>query len=81
MTEEIYKGKRTVVYRGYRQGDNLPVVIKVYNTEFPSPKDLAKFRREYEIGTLFNFDGVIRYYSIERYSNVEALISEDFGAI
>jgi len=81
ITEEIYEGIKTFVYRGFRQRDHLPVVIKVHKADFPPPKDIAKFRREYEIGRIFDCDGVIKYYGTERYQNAIALIEEDFGAI
>ena len=52
ITEQIYDGVRAVVYRGRREQDNLPVVVKIHQTDFPSSKEIARFRREVEIGTM-----------------------------
>ncbi len=81
ISAAIYEGLKTVVYRGHREQDRLPVVVKVHRADYPPSKDVAKFRREYEIGTLFDFNGVIKYYGMEKYGNAEALIEEDFGAV
>ena len=81
ITEQIYDGVRAVVYRGRREKDNLPVVVKIHKTDFPSSKEIARFRREVEIGMMFDFKGIIKYYGTERYKNAYALITEDFGAV
>ena len=81
ITEQIYDGVRAVVYRGRREKDNLPVVVKIHKTDFPSSKEIARFRREVEIGTMFDSKGIIKYYGTERYKNADALITEDFGAV
>ena len=52
--EQIYESAKTLVYRGHREIDNLPVVVKVHRTDYPSEKEIAKFRREYTIGQLFD---------------------------
>lgn len=81
ITELIYEGVRSIVYRGHRKLDYMPVVIKVHKADYPSPKEVAKFRREFEIGKRFDFDGVIKYYGMERERNDQALILEDFEAV
>ena len=50
-SEEIYRSANSIVYRAVRERDNQPVLIKIHNSEYPSPNDLAKYRREYEIAS------------------------------
>ena len=33
--KEIYRGKKRVIFRGLREKDNRPVIIKTFNDEFP----------------------------------------------
>ncbi|MCZ6679505.1 MAG: AAA family ATPase [Candidatus Poribacteria bacterium] len=81
FTEQIYQGLRTIVYRGQRKSDGLPIVAKIHRADHPSPGEVAKFRRDYEIGTTFDSEGIIKYYGYERYQNDFAVIAEDFGGI
>ena len=81
ITEQIYEGVRAVVYRGSRERDNLPVVFKIHKTDFPSGKEIARFRREVDIGMMLDSPCIVKYYGTERYKSACALITEDFGAV
>ncbi|MHC5932172.1 hypothetical protein, partial [Nostoc sp.] len=47
ITEELYNGSRTLVYRGYRETDSLAVVIKLLKNPYPSFSELVQFRNQY----------------------------------
>lgn len=79
--ELIYSGSRTLVYRGTRELDKKPVVIKVLRREYPSFNELVRFRNQYTIAKNLDFDGIIKTYSLEHYQNSYALVMEDFGGI
>ncbi|MEH2139363.1 ATP-binding sensor histidine kinase [Nostoc sp.] len=79
--EKIYTSTRTLVYRGWREADQTPVVIKLLKSSYPSPIELAQFRNQYTIAKILNVLGVVRIYSLESYQNRPALILEDFGGI
>ncbi|MEH2077320.1 MAG: AAA family ATPase [Nostoc sp.] len=79
--ERIYTSTRTLVYRGWREADQTPVVIKLLKSSYPSPIELAQFRNQYKIAKILNVLGVVRIYSLESYQNRPALILEDFGGI
>jgi serine/threonine protein kinase len=49
ISEELYNGSRTLVYRGYRKTDELPVVIKLLKNPYPSFSELLWFRNQYTI--------------------------------
>lgn len=36
LTEQLFAGSRTIVYRGIREADQKPVVIKLFNREYPT---------------------------------------------
>ncbi|MCP4133718.1 MAG: AAA family ATPase [bacterium] len=79
VTEEIYKSSNSTIYRGIRDEDNKPVVIKLLNKEYPTSEHLARFRREYEITRSLEGDRIIRVYSLEKYKNSVVILLEDFG--
>jgi predicted ATPase/signal transduction histidine kinase/tRNA A-37 threonylcarbamoyl transferase component Bud32 len=79
--EQIYVGTRTLVYRGIRESDSYPVVIKLLRSEFPNFNELVQFRNQYTIAKNLDLPGVVRPLCLENYRNGYALIMEDFGGI
>ena len=78
ISEELYNGERTLVYRGYGD-DQKPVVIKLLRNLYPSFSELAQFRNQYTIAKNLNFPGIIQTYSLEPYENGYVLVMEDGG--
>ncbi len=81
VSEELYNGSRTLVYRGYRETDSLPVVIKLLKNPYPSFSELVQFRNQYTIAKNLNSPLIIQTYSLEPYQNGYMLVMEDFGGI
>ncbi|MBE9119197.1 protein kinase, partial [Lusitaniella coriacea LEGE 07157] len=81
ITEKIYEGSRTVVYRGQEVENEKPVVIKLMRNEYPSFRELVQFRNQYAIACNLNLEGIIQSIALERYENRYALIMEDTGGI
>ncbi|MBD2358357.1 AAA family ATPase [Tolypothrix sp. FACHB-123] len=81
ISEEIYNGSRTLVYRAIRETDSLPVVIKLLKNPYPSFRELLSFCNQYNIAKNLNSPLIIQTYSLEAYQNGYALIMEDFGGI
>jgi predicted ATPase/signal transduction histidine kinase len=79
--EQIYSGTKTLVYRGIKESDDKPVVIKLLQHEYPSFSELVHFRNQYTIAKNIDLPGVIKTYSLEPYQNSYALVMEDFGGI
>ncbi|MGJ5632805.1 trifunctional serine/threonine-protein kinase/ATP-binding protein/sensor histidine kinase [Nostoc sp. CALU 1950] len=78
---ELYNGSRTLVYRGYRKTDSLPVVIKLLKTPYPNFSELLSFRNQYTIAKNLNSPLIVQTYSLELYQYGYALVMEDFGGI
>ncbi|MBD2163029.1 AAA family ATPase [Calothrix membranacea FACHB-236] len=81
ISEEIYNGSRTLVYRGYREADHQPVAIKLLKNSYPSFSELVQFRNQYTIAKNLPSPLVVQSYSLEPYQNGYALVMEDFGGI
>ena len=79
IIEQLYESSHSMVYRGRRDADNRPMVLKVLRGEYPPPEDLARFRREYEMTRSLSIDGVINVYALEPARNSLEMVVEDFG--
>ncbi|MDI9640647.1 trifunctional serine/threonine-protein kinase/ATP-binding protein/sensor histidine kinase [Geitlerinema splendidum] len=81
ITEQIYAGSRTLVYRAVCQTDRTPAIIKLLKHEQPSFNELVQFRNQYTITKNLNIPGIVQPWSLEPYCNGYALVMEDFGGI
>ena len=79
ITATVHESPRTLVYRATRAKDQAPVILKVLNREYPTPEDVAGFKREYAITRRLNFDGVIKAYSLEKSGHWLVICLEDCG--
>ncbi|MBW4678674.1 MAG: AAA family ATPase [Microcoleus vaginatus WJT46-NPBG5] len=79
LTEKIYQGQKTVIYRGYKHPERQPVIVKSLAAELPHPLDIASFKHQYEILNNLDVPGVVKLLGLERYRNSFVLIMEDFG--
>jgi predicted ATPase/signal transduction histidine kinase len=77
ITGEIHSGVDTVIYRGYRDRDRAPVAIKLFKSEYPSSRQIAKLRHEYAITRDLDLAGVVRAYDLARVGNNLALVTEN----
>ena len=81
ITETLYGSSRSLVYRGLRESDQIPVVIKLFNTDYPSFGELVRFRNQFTIAKNLDLPGIVKPYSLEHYRHSYALVMEDFGGI
>jgi serine/threonine protein kinase len=77
ITDEIHSGVDTVIYRGCRDLDQATVSIKLFKSEYPSSRQIAKLRHEYAITKDLDLSGVARAYGLERVGNSLALVTEN----
>ena len=77
---QIYESTNSTVYRGIRQQDNQPVILKFLKEDYPTPSELTRYKQEYEITRNLNLEGVIKAYELKPYQMTLCIILEDFGA-
>lgn len=88
ITETLFLGIRTAVYRGYQETTNQPVIIKVARSsesnrsEFDCQEALnARLEQQYQIASSLDCESIVKAYGLEKYDRGQALILEDFGGI
>lgn len=77
--EQIYESENSVVYRAYRESDDVPVILKVLKEAYPSPELIAWFTREYELTRNLNVPGIAKAYALETDNHHWIMVLEDFG--
>jgi predicted ATPase/serine phosphatase RsbU (regulator of sigma subunit) len=79
ISTQLYESPNSLVYRGVRDKDNQPIILKVLKEDYPTPEELTRYRQEYEITHDLDSEGIIKVYGIEKYQNTLVMILEDFG--
>ncbi|MGH2413888.1 MAG: serine/threonine protein kinase [Microcystaceae cyanobacterium] len=79
VVEALYESTKSLIYRGWRDSDEIPVILKVLNQANPPLEAIARFKLEYDITRSFNLEGVVKAYGIEPYQHSLIMILEDFG--
>ncbi len=81
VTEKVYSGSKTLVFRGISTKEQTPVIIKVMRNKYPSFSEVSRFRYQYTITKNLHIPGIIQSYSLENYRNAYALVMEDYGGV
>ncbi|WP_254564123.1 AAA family ATPase [Oscillatoria sp. HE19RPO] len=76
---QIYESANSIVYRGIRDVDSQPIILKILKENYPTPQELARYSTEYQITQSLNVPGVVKVYDLQKYQNTLAMFVEDFG--
>ena len=79
IINQIYESANSLVYRGVREQDCEPVILKVLKQNNPALEEIIRYKQEYEITKNLNIKGVINVKGLENYRQGIAIIFEDFG--
>jgi PAS domain S-box-containing protein len=81
ITNQLYAGPRTLVYRAIREADQYPVILKLLRDEYPTFGELVRFRNQYIIAQNLPLGGVVKSLALERYHHGYILVMEDVGGV
>ncbi len=81
INDKLHESHKTLIHRGLKESENLPVVLKILHNEYPGIAELERYRHEYEIIKRFDHDGIIKCYFDDLYSHnpLDGIESENFG--
>lgn len=79
IIDQIGESSNSLIYRGYREADNQPVILKTLRDAYPSPELIACYQREYDIIHNLHLTGVVQIYALEIHQQRPVLVLEDFG--
>ncbi len=78
---KIHQGSRTLVYRGVRDRDQKPVILKLLKNEYPTFSELVQFRNQYTITKNLDIPGIVKPLALEKYGNGYLLVMADSGDV
>jgi predicted ATPase/serine phosphatase RsbU (regulator of sigma subunit)/tRNA A-37 threonylcarbamoyl transferase component Bud32 len=78
-TTKLLELTHAILYRGRRNADRAPVLLKILDGERPSAAQIARLRHEYAILQSLSVPGVIRPLGLEKVGDTLALVLEDVG--
>ncbi|MGE3919593.1 MAG: AAA family ATPase [Gammaproteobacteria bacterium] len=81
IKEQLYEGENSILLRAIREKDGLPVIIKLLKKEYPSPDEIVRFKREFQITQDIQREDIIKVYDFEKNQNSYAIVLEDFGGL
>jgi serine/threonine protein kinase len=79
LSETLYEGTTTCVYRASREAEQVSVIIKTLKAEYPTLEQLTRLKHEYQILQSLEIEGIVKALALERYQNGLALILSDLG--
>lgn len=79
ITHTLYESERSRIYRGWRNADLLPVVLKQFRPLAQLPDEFARFEREYEVTHQLQSKRLIRAYDFLHYDGNWTMVMEDIG--
>jgi predicted ATPase/GAF domain-containing protein len=79
ITEVLFEGDVTTLYRGYRDVDGAPVLVKALNDDYPLAKDVARLRHEYLLIRCVDLPAVPAALGLIPCRNGAAIVLADSG--
>ena len=74
---QIYESASSLIYRGKRIDDDVPIVLKIQKSAFPLPSELVCYQQEFDITNKIKSTGIIRAYELQKYHNKLYIVLED----
>ena len=81
LTEKIDETVTSVVYRAVKEDSGRRVIVKMLNTDSPSPSEIARFNREYDLIRNIDDEAVIKVFEVLESEEKIALVLEDFNGL
>ncbi len=79
--ETLYENPGIIVYRGIREQDNKPVVIKILKAERPTPQEIEHMERDYRISKNLTIPGILKPYTLATLGHRKVMINEDIDGV
>ncbi|MBN1364546.1 MAG: diguanylate cyclase [Syntrophaceae bacterium] len=79
LREKIHETRNSVIYRGHKEKETQPFIIKLLKTAYPTPSEIARFKQEYNLVRKIDVQNIIKIFDLVEYDNKYAIVEEDFG--
>ena len=79
VLEQICESSNSAVYRGIRESDRQPVILKLLKQDYPTPQAIARYREEYAIASKLNWKNAAKAIALEHYQRSLVIVFQDLG--
>jgi len=79
LTHTLYESDHSMIYRGWRDADLLPVIVKQFRPVMRLPDETTRFKREYELTRRLHSKFVIQAYALLHHEGRLLMMLEDIG--
>jgi diguanylate cyclase (GGDEF)-like protein len=79
IIERLHVGARSLVYRARSLRDQVPIIVKILNRDFPSFREIVQFKREHAIALRCQHPGVLRPLALLQDAGRWVMVQEDIG--
>ena len=73
----VYENAHTLIYRGKRDSDGLPIIAKLIRKQYPTQEELQKLEQEFRLLQELSHPGIVRYIDLVAFQSSKAIIMED----
>jgi predicted ATPase/class 3 adenylate cyclase len=77
LQELVYENAHTLIYRGKRDSDGLPIIAKLIRTQYPTQDELQKLEQEFRLLQELSHPGIVRYIDLVAFQSSKAIIMEE----
>ncbi|OHD70964.1 MAG: hypothetical protein A2W19_07505 [Spirochaetes bacterium RBG_16_49_21] len=81
IVEKLAETQTSIIYRGRRNSNGAPALIKALNPAYPSTAAVARFKRECELIKNFDHEGIVKVHDLAQDNGSLAVILEDFEGV
>ncbi len=81
IAAQIHAGTRTLIYRGLRDGDDYPVIIKMLRNRFPKSREVLQLRNHYNLTKNLDLPSIPKTLDLKTDRHSYALVTADWGGI
>lgn len=76
--EILNEGTLSVLYHGYDNEKNRPVILKFLKNDHPTPEEITAFKKEYKILSSVDIAGVPTPYALEKFDSTFIMVLKGF---
>ena len=79
VLEQIGDSSNSAVYRGIRESDRQPVILKLLKQDYPTSQAIARYREEYAIASQLKWQNAATAIALEHYQRSLVIVFKDLG--
>jgi predicted ATPase/signal transduction histidine kinase/tRNA A-37 threonylcarbamoyl transferase component Bud32 len=80
VQEELHNSNKSQIYRAINLESKQKVILKILKENYPLPRDIIRYRQEFEITNNNDYEGVIQSFDFFKAQEKNVIVFEDFGA-